>query len=290
MPWPTPQDYNEAIQNPRASFDDPELRAGKPELTRLGLPRPITGNFASVYRMRCSGRDWAVRCFFREYTDMGERYAAISRHLAAARLQYTVGFEYLERGIKVRGTWYPILKMEWVEGELLNTFIARNLDNPARLKELADRWLQMLDALRRASVAHGDLQHGNVLVVGESLKLVDYDGMFVPPLAGRTSHEIGHPNYQHPARSGRHFTPAVDRFSAGVVYLSLLGVAAQRDLWDRLGGGDECLLFRKTDFDSPAQSDAFSLLAGLSEPRARTVTAQALKNSAAAPWITALRA
>ena len=59
-PWPTPQEYNEAIQNPHLNFADPELRGGQPELTPLGLPRAITGGFASVYRMRCGGREWAV--------------------------------------------------------------------------------------------------------------------------------------------------------------------------------------------------------------------------------------
>lgn len=274
MPWPTPQDYNEAIQNPRASFADPELRGGTAELTALGLPRPITGNFASVYRMRCGNRDWAVRCFFREFADLAERYSAISRHLSVARLPYTVGFDFLEHGIKVRGTWYPILKMEWIEGDLLNTFVARHLDNPGQLRGLARSWLQMLGTLDGASIAHGDLQHGNVLVVGNSLKLVDYDGMFVPTLAGRTSHEIGHPNYQHPARTGRHFSPAVDRFSGWVVYLSLLALATERDLWDQLGGGDECLLFRKADFESPDTSRAFEVLAALPEARIRSLTTE----------------
>src|SRR5947209_14317254 len=169
MPWPTPQDYNEAIQNPRAGFADPELKAGTVELTPRGLPRPITGNFASVYRIHCGNRDWAVRCFFREFADLGERYSAISRHLAAARLPYTVGFDYLEQGIKVRGTWYPILKMEWIEGDLLNTFVERHIDQPAQLRDLARRWLDMLRTLDASSIAHGDLQHGNVLVVGNTL-------------------------------------------------------------------------------------------------------------------------
>ena len=48
MGWPTPQEYNEAIQNPRSVFADAELQAGQPVLTPLGLPRPITGAFASV--------------------------------------------------------------------------------------------------------------------------------------------------------------------------------------------------------------------------------------------------
>ena len=31
-----------------------------------------------------------------------------------------------------------------------------------------------------------------VLIIGDTLKLIDYDGMFVPALAGRTSNEGGH--------------------------------------------------------------------------------------------------
>ena len=81
MPWPTPQDYNEAIQNPAFTFSDPELQSGSCEVTHLGLPKPITGNFASVYRLHCQGRDWAVRCFWRELSDMQQRYRAISAHL-----------------------------------------------------------------------------------------------------------------------------------------------------------------------------------------------------------------
>jgi len=103
VPWPTPQDYNEAIQNPQQCFADSELRSGSPQLSPLGLPRPITRNFASVYRVHCAKRDWAVRCFWREFSDLQTRYSAISAHLAASRLPYTVGFEYLPRGISVKG-------------------------------------------------------------------------------------------------------------------------------------------------------------------------------------------
>src|SRR2546426_778562 len=153
MPWPTPQDYNEAIQNPRLSFDDPTLKAGAPELTSLGLPRPITGGFASVYRIHCGQQDWAVRCFLRDFPDQQRRYAAISNHLSAVKLPYTVGFEFLPHGIKIRGQWYPILKMEWVEGELLNDYIKKYLRSSSTLLTLANRWIAMSSALQQASIA-----------------------------------------------------------------------------------------------------------------------------------------
>jgi len=139
MSWPPPQDYNEAIQNPQLNFTDPELRAGVPEMTPLGLPRAITGGFASVYRLRCGGRDWAVRCFLRAVPDQQERYAAIGRHLAAAKLPYTVGFAFQPGGIKVGGRAYPLLKMEWVDGEPLERWIEDHLGDPAALRALAER-------------------------------------------------------------------------------------------------------------------------------------------------------
>src|SRR4029077_8237329 len=137
MSWPTPQDYNEAIQNPRTCFGDDELRAGNPELTPLGLPKPISGAFASVYQMKCAARRWAVRCFLREVSDHQARYQAISRHFRAANLSSTVGFEFLSEGIGIGGAWYPIRKMEWIDGEPLNVYIERNLSNPAALNALA---------------------------------------------------------------------------------------------------------------------------------------------------------
>lgn len=271
MPWPTPQDYNEAIQSPRVSFSDSELKAGMPETTALGLPRPITGGFASVYRMHCGPRDWAVRCFLREFTDQRQRYEAISKHLSAAKLPYIVGFEFLEQGIRIRGQWYPILKMEWVKGELLNEYIRKHLGNSVALLDLANRWFSMVKALQAAGIAHGDLQHGNVVVVNGELRLIDYDGMYVPALAGQASHEVGHRNYQHPQRTEFDFGLSTDNFAAWVIYISLLALSIDPGLWHRVMAGDEYLLFRREDFAEPVSSDTFTLLSNHSDQRLETL-------------------
>jgi len=271
MGWPTPQEYNEAIQNPLTAFEDPELRGGKPLLTPLGLPRPITGAFASVYQLATAkGRTVAVRCFLREFGDQQERYAAISAHLAtqtAAHLPYMTNFTYLARGIRVNGRWYPVLKMDWIEGESLQTYVERNLNRPDVLRNLAEQWVQMAKLLRSAAIGHGDLQHGNVIVCGGQLRLIDYDGMYVPALAGRTSHEIGHRNYQHPARSERDFGPGIDHFSTWVVYTSLVALSVQPALWQSYSGGDECLIFRREDFERPAASTLLQSLENATDAR-----------------------
>ncbi|HEY2252674.1 MAG TPA: hypothetical protein VGH74_16485, partial [Planctomycetaceae bacterium] len=278
MNWPTPQDYNEAIQNPRSCFGDEELRAGAPELTPLGLPKPISGAFASVYQMNCApgcatGR-WAVRCFLREVSDHQARYQAISEHLQKVKLPSMVGFEFLSQGIRIRGTWYPILKMEWIDGEPLNSYIERNLANPAALAALTTQWRETLTALRQAQIAHGDLQHGNVLVSDGRIRLIDYDGMYVPALAGLVSHEEGHRNYQHPSRSGKEFGLHLDAFSGWVVLLSLVALGVDPRLWQRLNAGDECLLLRRDDFENPLGSKAFQAILAARTPELRFIARQ----------------
>ncbi len=268
--WPSPQDYQEAIQAPLLNVDDQELQSGVVEQNALGLPRPRTGFFATVYKMQCGSADWAVRCFLNNIQDQQQRYAELSKFVMSDKLDCTVGFHYIEQGIKVRGTWYPILKMEWVEGETLGEFVEQHVHDFESMRNLALQFEMMMTCLKEAGVAHGDLQHGNIIVSETSprkdgrsdlaLRLVDYDGMFVPALRGWQSNELGHRNYQHPARNATHFDPSLDNFSAWLIYCSLICLAIDPLLWDELDGGDECLLFRQDDFRDVGNSRAFSIM------------------------------
>src|ERR1700712_103831 len=132
--WPTPQDYNEAIQMPAFSFADSELRGGQPDLGPLGLPRPITGAFASVYRVHTQSRDWAVRCFLRDVSDQHQRYQTLSKYLPPDGSPYTAGFQYIPQGIKLPTGWFPILKMEWLEGKSLEQFVGEYVHNPQTMQ------------------------------------------------------------------------------------------------------------------------------------------------------------
>ncbi|MHC5058427.1 MAG: protein kinase family protein, partial [Planctomycetota bacterium] len=274
MPWPTPQDYNEAMQTPKSVFTDAGLRRASPETTKLGLPKAITGNFASVYRLTEGRKEWAVRCFHRQYADRRGRYARISETLAKAKLPQMVPFEYIDEGIRIRGQWHPILKMEWIRGPLLNAYVAENLSRPKVIKTLARTWRSMCAALRSNGVAHGDLQHGNIIIVKGQIRLVDYDGMFVEAMAGMRSNETGHPNYQHPLRAGVHFGPYIDNFSAWVIYVSLVALADDPSLWEQTTRGDEALLFKKKDFEFPSQSRVFKLLSISANPKVRDLVAR----------------
>ena len=56
--------------------------------------------------------------------------------------------------------------MEWLEGEPLHVYLERQLSDPAAIRDLAQQFVTLCADLQRASIAHGDLQHGNIMVVG----------------------------------------------------------------------------------------------------------------------------
>lgn len=258
--WPSLQDYNESIQNLETSFDDEELRKGTLELNVLGLPRVATGAFASVYRVRCGERDYAIRCFNTAIKDQEERYQKTSRFICSDDLSYTVPLFYIEKGIRVKGQWFPILKMEWVNGTPLYDYIEENLNDSGKLLDLQKKFLIMMNELKQAGIAHSDLQHGNIIISADEFVLVDYDGMFVPELSGFFSNERGHPNYQHPQREGTHFGPYLDNFSAWVIDSALFCLERDPGLWQLFAGDGESLMFKRKDFEMPAESALFAAL------------------------------
>ncbi|MDT3399858.1 hypothetical protein RKE29_25015 [Streptomyces sp. B1866] len=270
--FPTGGQYVEALQNTLVCFRDRELKSGAVKRDPVLGPKPISGNFASVFSVTSqSGRRYAVKCFTQDVAAQESRYDAISRHLAALdgtslSQPWNISFEYQPQGVLVFGEWYPMLKMEWVEGSGLIRWIEDHRADPSMFSSLAARFAALTADLAVTGVAHGDLQHGNLLVAGDgTFRLVDYDGMFVPALATYRATEKGHRNYQSPNRSDDDFGPALDRFSTWVIYLSLIALSIDPSLWDQLHEPDgEFLLLTEEDFQDPSASLRFGTL--LSHP------------------------
>ena len=206
MSWPSAADYQNAIQNPRAVFRDPRLKDCLPEM-RPGKPWPWprSGANAIVYRLYNGSWSTAVRGFYNQpRAEREARYQWVHAYLEETKPRCMVEFRYEPDGICVNGQWLPILTMEWVEGKTLGIWfreaVERN-DGPA-IKQMAHEWIKLMCELRSHKIAHGDLQHGNVMTRAEGLTLVDYDGMFVPTMdtgdqKDRVPWENGLGAYQH---------------------------------------------------------------------------------------------
>ncbi len=272
MAWPGITDFSEAIQNPRLCFRGTTYEAGTVSVNQRGMPLVFSGAFACVYRVSVGGRKLAVRCFTREVKDQQTRYNQLSEYLINVLPPSFVHFEYLEQGVSLRGNWYPVVMMEWVEGESLSSFVGSNLGDSDTLRRVAAQWRGGPAAsLRGLGIAHNDLQHGNVMVQADGrIRLVDYDGIFLPRFRGERSPELGHKNFQHPLRTAEDYDAYVDNFPSLVIYLSLLAIASDPGLWSFYN--DDNLIFTWNDYADPGRSPLFELLKKSPDPTVARLT------------------
>jgi hypothetical protein len=284
MTWPTLPEIAEALRRPEAAFRDPALRAGRcAAVDGSGRPAPVVGTFAAVFRVSppAPGRDRAVRVFLEPpRPGVAERYEAAARELAAGRPAALVAFRYDAEAVRLPdGRAVPAVLMDWVEGPTLAAEAraragAGDLDG---LRWLADAWDGLLAGLAEARVAHGDLEARNALVEpGGELRLVDYDTLCVPALAGRPAPEVvleGNP-CQHPGRTASTgLAPDLDTFAGLVIRLELRALAADPGLSGRFGPpASTALLLTPDDLRDPTRSRLFDALAGSDDPEVRRMT------------------
>jgi hypothetical protein len=280
MLLPTDSEYFEAIQHPLRCFRDDMLRRGKPAVDSQGKPLVRHGQWSDVYEIRCPAAHerWAFKSYKRDLVGLAPRYRALGEQLLGVDCPALVQAEFLEQGVCVHGRWVPAVKMRWFEGQRLNEYVSEFIDQPQVLLHLADLWLGLAWQLRRVGIAHGDLQHGHILVgrgpTGTlALRLIDYDSVFVPALAGQTPDKPGHVNYQHPQRLWQKLYDADgDRFPQLVIYTALRALAVRGPgLWQRFDIGSN-LLFREQDFTDPSASALFQVLWRIPDPVIHALT------------------
>jgi hypothetical protein len=262
MSWPTANDYLEAIEHPLRRFCNADLKRSQPARDDQGAVRVATGKRLDVFEMRGANNHdrWAIGCFTQQPRHLGRRYHLINNHLADNPVAGLVGTEYYDQGICVKGRWYPITISRWVDGLRLADWVQSNAAQPHQMQNLADAWYRLTRDLRRANVAHGNLCSDTVLVAEPipgkiELKLVDYDGLYVPFLDESPPEEMGHVDYQHPQRFARKLYHAeADRFSQLLVYTALVALAAGgQELWAKYDHSGS-LLFRQRDLQEPVTS------------------------------------
>ena len=240
----------------------------KDDVVRCGkfdnAPRGViyyAGGFTVVFPVDVNGHKWAFRCWHTEMGNVRERFKKVSDYINTLESPYFSNFFYCDEGLIVEGKTFPTTRMDWIQGETINRYIFKNAQNKDKLLALAAEFLSMIDSLHTNNIAHGDLQHGNIIVTNSgNIKLVDYDSLFVPGLENSNDIITGKAEFQHPKRRNNLKASAkLDYFSELVIYLSIIAIAHEPSLIDKYSIEDS-LLFQSNDWSDFENSEIYQSL------------------------------
>ena len=267
MQYPLISDYVAAIRGAKENLD--ELAYLEPVLDNHGEPYRCNGDFAVVFKMKDpkTGRNHALKCFTDEQEGRSEAYRQIAEELASVDSTYITAVKYLEQELSVDSSCndeaFPVLLMDWVDGETMETYIADHYADHHTMAMLCYRFCEMAAWLRAQSFAHGDIKPDNIMVRPDgTLTLVDYDGMYVAAMKGRKSPTIGTKDFAHPLRTVDDFDETIDDFALAVIALSLKAISLDPSLYTTYGASDR-LLFAASDFLDLNKSKVLSALQSL---------------------------
>ena len=267
MQYPLISEYVKAIQDAGDNLD--KLAYLTPVLDDHGEPYRSSGAFAVVFKMqdKSTGKCYALKCFTEEQEGRADAYRQIADELDMVDSPYIISVKYMEKELFVDSQCeedeFPVLLMDWVEGETMEAYIAANYHNQSAMSMLCYRFGKMAAWLRSQSFAHGDVKPDNIIIRPDgSLTLVDYDGMFVPSMKGCKSPTIGTRDFSHPLRTVDDFDETIDDFSLASIALSLKAISMNSTLLDIYGASDR-LLFSEKDYRTPSNSKVISALQGL---------------------------
>ena len=264
MQYPLISEYVKAIQDAGDNLE--ELAHLTPVLDDHGEPYRSSGAFAVVFKMqdKSTGKYYALKCFTEEQEGRADAYLQIADELDMVDSPYITSVKYMEKELFVDSQCeedeFPVLLMDWVEGETMEAYIAANYHNQSVMSMLSYRFGKMAAWLRTQSFSHGDIKPDNIIIRPDgSLTLVDYDGMFVPSMKGSQSPTIGTRDFCHPLRTVDDFDETIDDFSLASIALSLKAISMKSTLLDIYGASDR-LLFSENDYRNPSNSKVISAL------------------------------
>ena len=267
MQYPLISEYMAAIRDAHDNLD--QLSHLMPVMDKHGEPYRSGGAFAVVFKMQDKQTEkcYALKCFTEEQEGRAEAYRQIAEELEFVDSPYVTSVKYLENELFVDSSCdddeFPVLLMDWVEGDTMEAYIAAHHGDSHAMSMLCYRFCKLAAWLRSQPFAHGDIKPDNIMVRPDgTLTLVDYDGMFVPAMKGQKSPTIGTKDFSHPLRTIDDFDETIDDFALASIALSLKAISLDPSLLEQYGAPDR-LLFSATDYLNLSTSKTFAALQSL---------------------------
>lgn len=256
--FPSRSDICFAIKNSEVFLKADELIGAEP-IKQGGNILPHSGGYSIVFPFLTKDqKKIAVKCWIYDIGEAKRRTHGVALKLNSLNVPYFANTSYVENALLINQNYFPVVIMDWMEGQKLKDYIHDNIHENECLLEVAKNFKDFVKYMHRTNLAHGDLQHDNILIRSDkTIAVVDYDSMYVEALSGMSDNIKGKSGYQHPSRiKNEYLNVQLDYFSELVIYLSLLIFAFEPDLWP-IYFNSEYLLFSIEDFKAPQKSDLF---------------------------------
>ncbi len=236
-------DYIRTLENPTGVF----RTLGDVEVAR-DVYREIelrAGNSAAVFTYMHGGQKRLLKCYTRPNPRLREIYAYIERNAPALFPEIRLlQDELYVHSLSGEEGWTDIVEGKWVDGETLDTLLARMVKatDSLHLHELAGAFDGLCRMLLAQEWAHGDLKPENIVVRPDgSPVLIDCDAVWIPEFAGQKTAELGTPGYRHPARNASHFDKRIDDWPMLLISASLHALALEPELYAKYNTTDNLI-------------------------------------------------
>lgn len=148
MQYPLISEYVRAIQDASSNLD--KLAHLVPVLDDHGEPYRSSGAFAVVFKMQDeqTGKCYALKCFTEEQEGRAEAYRKITDELENVKSSYITSVRYFEKEIFVDCSCeekeFPVLLMDWIDGETMEDYIAKNHKDKYSMIMLCSRFYNLV--------------------------------------------------------------------------------------------------------------------------------------------------
>lgn len=195
----------------------------------------VKGSNSVVFKMQDThtGKYYAIKCYTGVKFGIYNRMEVVKEKLRLVESPYLVKMKvvYNELNINVNGLtdegvyYFPIVIMDWVEGDTLDKYHPKSEKLEDDLKHLINSYKAMSSWLLQQDFSHGDITPQNILVTKDNnTLLIDYDNMVfcgeddIPVSVNKMKDE----DFCNPRQTSFKYEDNIDNFSLVSIMISLI--------------------------------------------------------------------